>query len=54
MDTQHDMDIVDQSIHDDDLITNGKYIIIRRTFDTNAVKLVKVGTDKLAFCLFVF
>lgn len=31
---------------DDDTIGDGKYIIIRRTFETSSFKLVRIGSDK--------
>lgn len=32
--------------NDDDIINDGKHIIIRRTFESTAFKLVKIGVDK--------
>ena len=35
-----------ETANDEDIITEGKYIIIRRTFDKNSYKLVKIGSEK--------
>lgn len=35
-----------ETTNDEDIITEGKYIIIRRTFDKNSYKLVKIGSEK--------
>lgn len=33
-------------VTDEDIITVGKYIIIRRTFDKGSYKLIKLGGEK--------
>lgn len=33
-------------IEEEDIITDGKYIIIRRTFEKSSYKLIKLGGDK--------
>lgn len=38
-----------ETANDEDIITEGKYIIIRRTFDKNSYKLVKIGSEKFCF-----
>lgn len=37
---------VAMEVIDEDIITDGKYIIIRRTFDKSSYKLIKLGGDK--------